>query len=187
MANIAVPYFSANGHTQLVAEHIAGGLGEADCSARLIDVAQLSELDWQAMEAADVIVFGTPTFMGSAAAEFKSFMDQTGDFWQQQRWVDKLAAGFTVATFPSGDKLSTLMQLSVFAAQHGMIWVGQDQIGAPVNTDLPGINAAGAWLGLAAQSDPNREALVAPDDLETARLFGHRIARAAHRWGQGGA
>ncbi|MFY0680764.1 MAG: flavodoxin family protein [Thalassovita sp.] len=182
MANVAIPYFSANGHTHALAEHIAGGLGEADCSARLIDVTQMGDLDWQAMEASDVILFGTPTYMGSASAEFKLFMDRSSDLWVDRLWADKLAGGFTVATYPSGDKLSTLMQLSVFAAQHGMLWVGQDLVGAPVNAAAEGTNQTGAWLGLAAQSARGAGALIAPEDLETARLFGHRIARAAHRW-----
>ena len=67
-------------------------------------------------------------------------------------WTDKLAAGVTVATYPSGDKLSSLMQMVVFATQHGMIWVGLDDIGAPVNPDEEGVNEDGFSLGLGATS-----------------------------------
>ena len=138
MPNIAIDYASGRGHTRKLAEEIAATLGAEGCAARLIDVEVMFKKDWDALMEADVILFGAPTYMGSAAAAFKQFMDETGDIWARQEWVDKLAGGFTVATFPGGDKLSTLMQLTVFAAQHGMVWVGQDQIGAPANKETKG-------------------------------------------------
>ncbi|MGH1452257.1 MAG: flavodoxin family protein [Paracoccaceae bacterium] len=182
MANIAIPYASGRGHTRRLAEEIAGALGAAECNARLIDVMDMQPTDWQAMEASDAIVMGAPTYMGSVCAEFKSFMDASSDIWADQRWADKMAAGFTVATFAGGDKLSSLMQLSVFAAQHGMIWVGQDQLGAPVVPENEGINQSGTWLGLAATTVRDKSLMVSEGDLETARRFGVRIARLARRW-----
>ncbi|CUH66176.1 NAD(P)H dehydrogenase (quinone) [Thalassovita gelatinovora] len=182
MGTLVISYFSGNRHTARLAETIAAAAVESGCDTRLVDVAAMTEADWLALDTADAILFGTPTYMGSAAAEFKSFMDQTSDRWTDQVWADKLAAGFTVATFPGGDKLATLIQLTVFAAQHGMIWVGQDQIGAPVDAANPGINASGAWLGLTATSSRDKTLMVQSGDLETARRFGGRIARAVHRW-----
>lgn len=182
MVNIAITYCTGQGHTKRLAEQIAGGIGEVKANARLIDVAALTDIDWQAMAAADAILFGAPTYMGSVAAPFKQFMDDSSDLWVDQRWANKLAGGFTVATFPSGDKLMSLSQMAVFAAQHGMIWVGQAEIGAPVNQANPDINAGGAWLGLAAQSSRDKSQLIDAGDLETARRFGHRIAGAAQRW-----
>ncbi len=182
MANVAIVYFSGQGHTRRLAEYVAGALGEEGCNARLIDVEQMAETDWAALNAADAILFGTPTYMGGVAARFKQFMDDCSEIWSKQEWADKLAGGFTVATFPGGDKLSTLMHLTVFAAQHGMIWVGQDQIGAPVRKDEPDINASGVWLGLAATSSRDKTQMLVEGDLETARRFGGRVARAARRW-----
>jgi NAD(P)H dehydrogenase (quinone) len=182
MANVAIPYVSGRGHTRRLAEVIAASLGEGGCDARLIDVENMGKIDWQALDEADAIVMGAPTYMGSAAAGFKAFMDQTGEIWANQGWADKIAAGFTVATFPGGDKLNTLIQLSIFAAQHGMVWVGQDQIGAPANKANPGINESGVWLGLGATSSRDKTLMVEPGDLETARRFGLRIARVLRRW-----
>lgn len=183
MALIAIPFFTGSGHTERLAETIAAAAAGAGCTASLIDVESMTAADWRDLDDAAAIVFGTPTYMGSAAAGFKRFMDDSSDRWTDQVWMDKIAAGFTVATFPGGDKLATLIQLSVFAAQHGMIWVGQDQIGAPVDKNKPGLNESGAWLGLAATSSRDKAQMVPPGDLETARLFGQRIARAAWRWG----
>jgi len=46
----------------------------------------------------------------------------------EQRWKDKLAAGFTNSAGMSGDKLLALQQLAVFAAQHGVIWITLGQL-----------------------------------------------------------
>lgn len=74
--------------------------------------------------AADAVVFGSPTYMGTVSAPMKAFMDASVKPWSGQAWRDKIAAGFTVSGSPSGDKFNTLMTLAVFAAQHGMVWVG---------------------------------------------------------------
>ncbi|MGH1354612.1 MAG: flavodoxin family protein [Thalassovita sp.] len=182
MVNVAITYFSGAGHTRKLADTLAVALGQDGCAARLIDVTQMEPLDWQALDAADAILFGAPTYMGGPAAEFKTFMDATSEIWEQQRWADKLAAGFTVATFPSGDKLSTLTQLSLFAMQHGMVWIGQDQIGAPVDQTKQGINQTGSWMGLSATTIRDKTLLIDEDDLETARRFAGRIARVVRRW-----
>jgi len=130
----------------------------------------------------DAIIFGAPTYMGSVAGGFKAFMDETGELWLERRWANKIAAGFTCAVSTGGDKLNTLMQISVFAAQHGMIWVGQDEIGAPVKKDNAGINMSGVWLGLGATDSVDKGALIDAGDAETARRFGARVADAAMRW-----
>lgn len=174
----AIAYFSGNGHTTRLAQAVAAGAGVA----HLIDIEQITDTDWQRLDAAPAIVFGTPTYMGSSAARYDAFLEEASSRWPSQLWADKIAGGFTVATYPSGDKLSTLMRLAIYAAQMGMIWVGQAEIGAPVDPDKPGINAAGCWLGLGATSSRDKSQLVEADDLETARRFGARIAMAAHRW-----
>ncbi len=41
-------------------------------------------------------------------------------------WRNKIAAGFTNSGARSGDKLATLVQIAIFAAQHGMHWDNLD-------------------------------------------------------------
>ncbi|MGB3149009.1 MAG: flavodoxin family protein [Paracoccaceae bacterium] len=181
---VSIVYFTGSGHTRVLAEHVAAGVnGLAGASAALLDVEQIDAAGWERIGQSAAVIFGSPTYMGSAAAGFKAFMDETGsDLWTGLQWRDKIAAGFTVATYPSGDKLSTLTQLAVFAAQHAMIWVGQDEIGAPVDRAKPGINRDGASLGLMATSSRDKTVMIGPEDAETARRFGARIARVALRW-----
>ena len=59
--------------------------------------------------------------MAGASAPFKAFLDSTSTRYGDQRWRDKLAAGFTNSAGLNGDKLATLQQ---FGRAHGMIWVG---------------------------------------------------------------
>lgn len=179
---ICIPYFSGFGHTARLAELVAEGAG----GARLIDCTAISQGDWTAMDGATMIVFGAPTYMGSTAARFDLFLEEAADRWMHQAWTDKMAAGFTVAAHPSGDKLSALTRLAVFGAQMGMIWVGQAEIGAPTFPDRVGLNRDGSWLGLMATELRDSDDLIDPKDEHLATLFGARLAGAAQRWHRGG-
>ncbi len=178
MVAIVIVYDSGQGHTRKLAQRVASGAG-----AVLLPVNEIGDDGWQVLDRADAIVFGTPTYMGGVSSGFKAFMDATGGFWEDQPWRDKLAAGFTIGTNMSGDKLVTLQHLAVFAAQHGMIWVGQDRIGPRPEPGMPrGINADGSWLGLMATSSPDKQAMIYDGDATTAVAFGQRIAATAARW-----
>ncbi len=180
---ICIPYYSGAGHTALLARAISEGAG----GAHVIDVTQMSDADWDALDAAQAIAFGAPTYMGSTAARFDQFLEEaSGPRWDTALWRDKLAGGFTVADHPSGDKGMTLQRISTYAAQMGMVWVGQAEIGAPVKPDRVGINSDGSWIGLMATSARDTSVLVGEGDLETARLYGARLAMAAHRWDANG-
>lgn len=178
---IALAYYSGAGHTEQLAHAIADGARRDRVEARCIDIETLGAADWAILDSADAILFGAPTYMGSVAARYGAFLEDAGARWMELKWKDKLAGGFTVATYPSGDKLATLQRFSVFAAQMAMIWVGPADIGAPVYPDRGGVNADGGWLGLMATSARNPRGAVRPGDLETARRFGTRIAEIALR------
>ncbi len=178
MPKIAVIYHSRSGHTKVVAQHIASGVEQAGGKATLFTsveaVARLDELD-----AMDALIFGCPTFMGSTSAEFKMFMDATGNKWRGLKWRNKIAAGFANSSGWSGDKLCTLTQLSIFAAQHGMLWVGLDIKAGFCNShgSIHDLNRIGSWLGLMTQSNDDESPAVSPpqSDRLTAEYFGNRI------------
>ena len=144
---------------------------------------------WDELAAADAIIFGAPTYMGSASATFKQFQDATSKVWMTQGWADKLAAGFTNSGSVSGDKLQTLQQFSILAAQHGMIWVG---LATPSGFNMKehswadATNRGGYWLGVGAHSpaDTSPEEAPVAAELETGRLLGERVAKSAIRWGE---
>ena len=180
---IAVVYHSGYGHTKVQAEAVARGAASViGAEAVLIPVeeaqARAAELD-----AADAIIFGAPTYMGSVSGQFKTFMDGTSKVWMAQGWKNKLAAGFTNSASQSGDKLNSLVQLAIFAAQHGMIWVS---LGLPPGNNTSkgspeDLNRLGSFLGAMAQSNGDEGPDKGPSrsDLATAEHLGRRVAERA--------
>ncbi len=177
---VAVVYHSGYGHTQKQAEAVAEGVTASGARALLLSIAE-AESQIEALNAADAIVFGSPTYMGSVSGPFKTWMDTTSKVWG--KWNGKLAAGFTNSASQSGDKLNTLQQLSVFAAQHGMVWVSLGLM--PGNNNSKGsvndINRLGSFLGAMAQSNADEGPDKGPiaSDLETAKHLGNRVATLA--------
>ncbi len=134
MKTVSIVSSSGHGHTRVIAEHIGRGVDAfPGCRADLIEITAAQIADngrWHdedimiRLASSDAIVFGAPTYMGSADGLFKLFLDNAIGPWFGQDWKDKIGAGFTNSSSRSGDKLMTLQQLSVFAAQMGMVWVG---------------------------------------------------------------
>ncbi len=175
---IIIVYHSGSGHTKVVAEHIAKGALQEVSDVLLIPV-QEAHTRLREFEEADAIVFGSPTLFGNVSAEFKKFMESTGGIWFNQVWKDKLAAGFTNSSSRNGDKLHTLVSLSLFAAQHGMLWI---PVGIMPQYDEKGRqleepNGMASYLGLMTMSDNSRDEFTLPADLITAESFGRRIGR----------
>jgi multimeric flavodoxin WrbA len=186
MSTIAVVYHSGYGHTAKQAQAVAEGVGSvAGAKAILVPVEKIDE-HWADLDSADGLIFGAPTYMGSLSAPFKAFMDASSKVWATQGWKDKIAAGFTNSASQSGDKLNSLIQLAVFAAQQSMIWVGTGLL--PGNNNSKGsvedINRLGSFLGAMAQSNADQPADVVPpaSDLKTAAHLGARVAEVAKRW-----
>jgi NAD(P)H dehydrogenase (quinone) len=185
MALVAVVYHSGFGHTAAQAHAVCEGALEVPGIESRMIFAEDAERDVSILDAADAIIFGCPTYMGSASAPFKSFMDATEPIWAGQRWKDRLAGGFTNSGGHSGDKLNTLVQLMLFAMQHGMVWVG---LGLPDGNSsstgaVTNLNRLGAYAGAMAQSnvDQGLDGML-ESDLATARILGHRVALATLRW-----
>jgi NAD(P)H dehydrogenase (quinone) len=188
--SIAVVYHSEYGHTEVVAQAVAEGAGTVEgIEVTMIAAADIDSPESPALaqlDAADAMIFGSPTYMGSASAVFKGFMEATSTRWMEQKWADKLGAGFTNSGSMNGDKQNTLIEFFTFAMQHGMAWVGLGQM--PGNNHSGGSeadsNRLGASIGCMSQANVDQGGDVAPpeSDRETARLFGARVARAAARW-----
>lgn len=186
MKRIVIIYHSTYGHTKAVAESVKKGAERVAGTETILIPVEEVEQQWDALHQADAMIFGCPTYMGSASAGFKKFMEETSRFWAEQRWQDKLAAGFTNSASQSGDKLNTLVQLAVFAAQHGMLWVSLGILpGNNASTaSITDINRIGSYLGAMTQSNKDQGPDLAPpaNDHETAALLGERVATLALRF-----
>jgi len=192
MTKLAIVYHSGFGHTKQQAEAVRSGSASVsgiDVQLLAIDAeGNLGEADWNTLDAADAIIFGSPTYMGNASWQFKKFADASSKQWFSQQWKNKLAAGFTNSASMNGDKHSTIQYMITLAMQHSMVWAGTGMM--PANTKAAqrdDINFLGAFSGLMAQSpsDSSPEEGPLPGDLKTAKLFGIRIAEAAQRWNKG--
>lgn len=176
MKKLAVIYHSAHGHTERFAQHVLEGAQTVPhVEASILNVEQISAP--QTLVEFDGLIWGSPTYLGGVSGPFKSFMDSTGALWKQQHLKGKLAAGFTVSSFPSGDKLTTLLSMLIFSMQHGMIWVG-NPLTHNGTSPAQAINSLGSWTGAMAQAAHNTAAADAfsPGDLKTAELFGRNFA-----------
>lgn len=188
MFTVSVLYHSGGGHTAKMAEAVAQGArsaagthvnliaisGDDIVKGRWSNDAVLAQLD-----ASDAIIFGSPTYMGDVSGQMKCFLDAGGSRWYNRAWVNKVAAGFSVSSGPSGDKLHTLQTFFIFAMQCGMIWVGHNEMPFDPN----GKNRLSSYsgvMGQAGQEPPD----VAPSavDKSAGEALGLRVAEAAKRW-----
>ena len=182
MSKIVVVFHSGYGHTRAVAEHVARGAG-----AQLIEIdaeGVIADADWEVLDAADGIVFGAPTYMGSPSWQFKRFADASSKRWFSSAWKDKVFGGFTNSASPSGDKQVSLIAMQTLASQHGGIWVSLGLL--PSNSKAAthaDINNLGGSVGLLARSPSDASVEeIHSGDLQTAVLYGERIAGVVTRW-----
>ncbi|SEM49007.1 flavodoxin family protein [Streptacidiphilus jiangxiensis] len=182
---ISIAFHSGYGHTAVLAEAVRDGAAEVGATVHLIPVDTITDEQWSLLDASDAIVFGSPTYMGTASGAFHTFAEATSKRWFNLDWKDKLAAGFTNSGSKSGDKLNTLQFFTILAAQHGMHWVnlgihpGWNSSDASEND----LNRLGFFLGAAAQTNVDE----GPDavhkaDIATAEHLGRRLAETAKRF-----
>ncbi len=182
MSNIVVVYHSGYGHTERVAQTVAQA-----AHALLIKIDEegnITEQDWEALNQADTIVFGSPTYMGNVSWQFKKFADASSKAWFTRAWSDKLFAGFTNSGSLNGDKQVSLIYLQTLASQHGGIWISLGLL--PSSTKAAtrqDINSLGGFGGLLVQSPADASVDEIPSgDLATATQFGERIALITQRF-----
>ena len=173
--SIAVIFHSNYGHTKRVAEAIVQGAHQQlpEAQAKAVDV---YDVDWDYLDQADLLVFGSAVYMGSVTAEFKTFMDETSKRWYHRKWEGKWAAAFANSGGLSGDKLAVLQQISLYAMQHGMNWIGLPLM--PTGHETHDLNRLSSFLGLMTQSlDGPPEETPGVGDIDTAIWFGDHLAK----------
>jgi len=189
---ILVLYYSRNGATQIMAEHIARGVeGVTGVAARLRTVPPVSAdceqteddipaegplyCDLTDMRDCSGLVLGSPTRFGNMAAPLKYFIDQTSSLWLSGAMIDKPAAVFTSTSSLHGGQESTLLSMLLPLLHHGMVIAGLPYSEPGMMSTMSGGTPYGAshWGG----ADNAR----AVDETETllCQALGRRIARLA--------
>jgi NAD(P)H dehydrogenase (quinone) len=140
-----VVFHSVYGNDYLMAQAFASGLRSAGCAvgvyrvpdpdwvekpdisekARgvLRDMMSVPEVKPKALEDADLVVLGSPTYFGNVTAEMKAFMDSTGELWFHGKLIGKKCAAFTSAGNTEGGGVLCLQAIHTYAMYMGMMCV----------------------------------------------------------------
>ncbi|MGW1883995.1 flavodoxin family protein [Streptomyces sp. NPDC001970] len=178
--NIAIAFYSGYGHTEVLAKAVEAGATEAGAKVTMVRVDTIDDEGWKALDEADAIIFGSPTYMGSAAGKFHVFAESTSKRWLAKAWKDKLGAGFTNAACKAGDKHSTLAYFATLGAQHQMNWVnlGLHPGWHTTQESENDLNRLGYFNGAAATTPADVPAEdVHKADIATAEHLGARVAQ----------
>ncbi len=175
MTTIGIVFFSGTGTTRALADSVREGVDSTGATCHVLEVlgGDINEGRWMndamgsTLDDCDAIIFGTPTYMGCVAGQMKCFMDAMAGRWYSNAWNGKLGAAFTVSSLGSGDKLNALIDLTTFAMQMGMQWIGT---GA---SPADGLNPNGFYFGVGAQASHAGE--LTDIDKATAVHLGKRV------------
>ena len=141
MTKILVLYYSRNGTTADMANHIARGV-EAVAGAEAVlrtvqEVSSVCEKTADSIPAhgaiyatlddlkqCDGLALGSPTHFGNMAAPLKYFIDNTTEIWFSGALVGKPAGVFTSTGSLHGGQESTLLSMMLPLMHHGMLLLG---------------------------------------------------------------
>jgi NAD(P)H dehydrogenase (quinone) len=125
------------------------------------------------LEAADGIIFGSPTRYGNMAAQMKQLFDSTVSLWLKGAMEGKPAGVFTSTASTHGGQETTLLTMMVPLLHFGMLIVGTPY-------SIPGMNhteaRGGTPYGASTIAGGQGELQPAPEDLDIARALGQRVA-----------
>ena len=141
MAKILVLYFSRNGTTAEMANHIARGVDAvsgAEAVVRTVpDISSVCEKTAESIPAhgaiyatledlklCDGLALGSPTHFGNMASPLKYFIDSTTEIWLSGALVGKPAGVFTSTGSMHGGQESTLLSMMLPLLHHGMLLLG---------------------------------------------------------------
>jgi NAD(P)H dehydrogenase (quinone) len=90
-AAVAVAYHSGYGRTARLAEAVREGAASvAGAIVNVITVDAMTDERSAQLDAADAIIFGSPTYMGTASPAFHTFAHDSSRRWMDQAWAGKL-------------------------------------------------------------------------------------------------
>jgi len=191
---ILIAFYSRNGSTETLAKAIAEGAqgeGAEVVLRRARDIVSLDIMEkapgWveeaermnalyeaptpNDAEAADAIIFGTPTRFGNVSSELKAYIDSLGGLWFQGKLVGKAGSVFTSTSSVHGGNESTLISMYHPMAHLGLIIV-------PLGYADPSLFAAGTPYGASSVSGQDNTPPT-EEDLAVARFQGKRVAQVA--------
>ena len=158
MGNVLVLYYSSEGSTEKMAEYVAeGARSVADIHVRLKSTEQAGREDvlW-----CDGMAVGSPTYLGTVAAEMKRFWEDLLPVWQK---IDgKIGCAFSSEGGWGGGAELTCLAMMTIMLNYGMLVFGVTDYSGEQFTLHYGATQAG---------DPRGE-----KEVEACRRLGRRLA-----------
>jgi NAD(P)H dehydrogenase (quinone) len=193
MPEILVLYYSRGGSVAQLARHIARGVEESGCTARLrtvpavtpvtqVAAASVPEEGAPYVERKDLaecagIILGSPTRFGNMAAPLKYFLDSTGAEWVSGTLVGKPAGFFTSTSTQHGGQESTLLSMMLPMLHHGALIVG-----IPFTEPLlSSTRTGGTPYGASHVAGTDDKAPISEDEKQLARILGRRVGETVRR------
>lgn len=196
---ILIVYYSMYGHVHRLAQAVAEGVGAVPGAEALlrrvpetlsqevlekmggvepqkamahVPVCSLDELD-----AADAVIFGTPTRFGNMCGQMRQFLDATGQLWLKGSLVGKAGSVFTSSNTQHGGQESTLLSFHITLLHQGMIVVGLPYTfaGQMRSDEITGCSPYGASTIAGAKG----ERTPSDNELDAARFQGKHVAEIA--------
>jgi NAD(P)H dehydrogenase (quinone) len=176
MATILIVYASDHGGTKKAAEAVAAGVATVSGATAVLREAEKATLD--DLKAADGLILGSPTHMGSGDWRVKKFIDSvTSTAWMQGIFTGRVGGVFGTGggygNSGGGTELVMLGLLSDLAELGALI--------VPLPNSTPGYAKAGLQWGPwgRTHSEDGKPAGLSDDKLEVFRHHGANVARAA--------
>lgn len=196
---ILVVFYSLYGHIRQMAEAVAEGarqvpgaqveikrvpetlspdviaeMGATEAQKQMADIPVATNDD---LEAADAVIFGTPTRFGNMIAQMRNFLDATGPLWAKGALVGKVGSVFTSSATQHGGQESTILTFHPTLLHHGMVIAGLPYAFAGQSTmdEISGGSPYGA--STIAGGDGSR--MPSKNELDGARFQGKFVAELA--------
>jgi NAD(P)H dehydrogenase (quinone) len=199
-ARIAIYFYSTYGHMYSMAKAAAEGVKEAGAEAVLLRVpetlppevlkamhaeeaqklfAHEQEARFEEFGDYDGYVFAFPTRFGVVPAQFKAFLDATGQSWSRGALENKPVAMMTSSAMQHGGQEATILGLIPFVLHHGGLYVGLPLSSGVLGSvdEVSGNSFYGA--STIAGGDGSRQPSAI--ELAGARFQGKRVAQLAER------
>ncbi len=192
MTNVLVLYYSRNGATAELAQHIVRGVEENPNTTALLrtvptvsTVCEASEdaipsdgplyVEKEDLENCDGLILGCPTRFGNMPAAMKYFLDSTSDLWLSGALAGKPAGLFTSSSTLHGGQESTLLSMMLPLLHHGMLIVG-----LPFSEpDLRHTHSGGTPYGASRVTGGDGKQLLSEEERRLALALGRRVAENA--------
>ena len=199
-ARVAVYFYSTYGHMYSMAKAAAQGVSDAGAEPVLLRIPEtLPPEVLKAMHAEetqklfshekqarfeefgdyDGYVFAFPTRFGVVPAQFKAFLDATGQSWAKGALENKPVAMMTSSAMQHGGQEATILGLIPFVLHHGGLYVG-----LPLSSGLLGSIdelSGNSFYGASTIVGGDGGRQPSANELAGARAQGKRLAELAER------